>query len=67
MSRLCRLKNKSHGDDGQWAYDEIVMLRKRLELAIEALKSCGVNDGLNGPAQYFDEELVERAIKGRVK
>lgn len=36
---------------------------KQRELAVEALKSCGVNDGLNGPTQYFDEDLVERAIK----
>ena len=27
MSRLCRLKNASHGEDGAWAYDEIVRLR----------------------------------------
>lgn len=29
MSRLCRLKTASHGDDGKWAYDEIVSLRKQ--------------------------------------
>lgn len=27
MSRLCRLKTKTHGKDGQWAHDEIVKLR----------------------------------------
>ena len=31
MSRLCRLKTKSHGEDGQWAYDEIVSQRKQIE------------------------------------
>lgn len=31
MSRLCRLKTASHGDDGKWAYDEIVSLRKQRE------------------------------------
>ena len=30
MSRLCRLKSKSHGEDGQWAYDEIISLRQQL-------------------------------------
>ena len=29
MSRLSRLKTASHGDDGKWAYDEIVSLRKQ--------------------------------------
>lgn len=41
----------------------IEQLTKQRDLAVEALKSCGVNDGLNGPTQYFDEDLVERAIK----
>ena len=31
MSRLCRLRTKSHGEDGQWAYDEIVSQRKQIE------------------------------------
>ena len=31
MSRLCRLKTKTHGEDGQWAYDEIVKQRKQIE------------------------------------
>lgn len=31
MSRLCRLRNKTHGEDGQWAYDEIVSQRKKIE------------------------------------
>lgn len=30
MSRLCRLKTKSHGDDGRWAYDEITRLRQQV-------------------------------------
>ena len=38
-------------------------ITRQRDLAVEALKSCGVNDGLNGPTQYFDEDLVERAIK----
>lgn len=32
MSRLCRLKNNSHGEDGQWAYTEILRLRAELEV-----------------------------------
>lgn len=31
MSRLCRLKCKSHGEDGKWAYNEIIRLRKELD------------------------------------
>ena len=31
MSRLCRLRNASHGDDGQWAYSEIVGLREQVK------------------------------------
>ena len=30
MSRLCRLKTASHGEDGKWAYGEIVKLRAEL-------------------------------------
>ena len=30
MSRLCRLKTSSHGEDGKWAYEEIVKLRAEL-------------------------------------
>lgn len=42
---------------------QIATITKQRDLAVKALKSCGVNDGLNGPTQYFDEDLVERAIK----
>ena len=31
MSRLCRLKCKSYGEDGKWAYNEIIRLRKELD------------------------------------
>ena len=30
MSRLCRLKTATHGEDGKWAYDEITSLRAQL-------------------------------------
>ena len=35
MSRLCRLRNASHGDDGQWAYSEIVGLREQVKKLTE--------------------------------
>lgn len=38
MSRLCRLKTKSHGDDGLWAYNEIVKLRKQRDALLAAAK-----------------------------
>lgn len=40
MSRLCRLKTESHGDDGKWAYDEIVSLRKQRDELLAAIDSA---------------------------
>ena len=40
MSRLCRLKTASHGDDGKWAYNEIVTLRKQRDELLAALERC---------------------------
>ena len=45
-------------------------LTRQRDLAVEALESCGVNDGMNGQTQYYDEKLVETAlstIKGSEK
>ena len=41
MSRLCRLKTASHGDDGKGAYDEIVTLRKQRD---ELNRLCEFNE-----------------------
>lgn len=48
MSRLCRLKTKSHGEDGKWAYNEIINLRQQIAESqarevrlIEVLKEFG--------------------------
>ena len=38
MSRLCRLKTASHGDDGKWAYNEIVSLRKQRDELLAGLE-----------------------------
>ena len=43
MSRLCRLKTASHGDDGQWAYDEIVSLRKQRDELLAATEAIAIN------------------------
>jgi hypothetical protein len=41
MSRLCRLKSYKHiGEDGQWAYDEIIRLREKLKITDSALKQA---------------------------
>ena len=43
MSRLCRLRNKTNGEDGQWAYEEITKLREQLaakDAVIEKLRSA---------------------------
>jgi hypothetical protein len=31
MSRLCRLRSSSHGEDGKWAYEEIMRLRAAVQ------------------------------------
>jgi len=45
VSRLCRLKTKTHGEDGKWAYEEIIKLRLHLvaeQSEIQRLKAlCG--------------------------
>ena len=43
MSRLCRLKTASHGDDGQWAYNEIVSLRKQRDELLAATEAIAIN------------------------
>lgn len=43
MSRLCRLKTASHGDDGKWAYNEIVSLRKQLDELLAATEAIAIN------------------------
>ena len=40
MSRLSRLKTASHGDDGKWAYNEIVSLRKQRDELLAVLDRC---------------------------
>ena len=40
MSRLCRLKTKTHGDDGKWAHQEITRLRAELASAVKDKESA---------------------------
>lgn len=43
MSRLCRLRTKTHGEDGQWAYEEITKLREQVAaqaVVIEKLREA---------------------------
>lgn len=40
MSRLCRLKNASHGDDGKWAHEEIKRLRMQRDELLSELEHC---------------------------
>ena len=65
MSRLCRLKTASHGDDGKWAYDEIVKLRAELAKyrdALAAYKNAPVvayattNEDGDLSMLFFDEQ-----------
>ncbi len=45
MSRLCRLKTKSHGEDGIWAYNEIVRLRAEVEQLRKGLMEAEKKQG----------------------
>ena len=44
MSRLCRLKTASHGDDGKWAYNEIVSLRKQRDELLEQVECYNITE-----------------------
>ncbi len=51
MSRLCRLRTKTHGEDGQWAYNEITKQRREIaeyadlcDKLGEALQNCANNE-----------------------
>lgn len=69
MSRLCRLRTYKHGQDGQWAYEEIIKLREQvaeqaavIESLKSALKDCYVeffyvNQQLNGVLDEDGEPL----------
>ena len=43
-------------------FEQTQELTRQRDLAVEALESCGVNDGMNGQTQYYDETLVETAL-----
>ena len=62
MSRLCRLRNKSHGKDGQWAYEEIKSLRYHLSY-MTALVIGYVNQDESVPDDMmkFAESFIESA------
>lgn len=64
MSRLCRLRTKTHGEDGQWAYEEITKLREQVSAQaaeIARLKTV--------PMKYrrmqFNAELQEEVARLR--
>ena len=75
MSRLCRLKTASHGDDGKWAYNEIVSLRKQrdellaaLERFMDSHEECTDFDGFTAQivsmADYHQAQEAIASIKG---
>ena len=65
MSRLCRLKSvRAYGDDGKWAYAEIVRLRQLLKEAADDIEEWGAYAD-----EYFREKhnlaaCVEKYRKG---
>ena len=65
MSRLCRLKTKSHGDDGLWAYNEIVKLRKQRDKLLTAAKLVLGNAALDEAFTELTEAV--RNCEGEAK
>ena len=74
MSRLCRLKTASHGDDGKWAYNEIVSLRKQrdellavLERFMDSHEECTDFDGFTAQivsmADYHQAQEAIESVK----
>lgn len=43
MSRLCRLKTASHGEDGKWAYEEITKLREQVAAQASEIESLRIS------------------------
>lgn len=62
MSRLCRLHTKTHGQDGQWAYEEIKSLRYHLSY-MTALVIGYVNQDESVPddLMLFAKSFIESA------
>lgn len=64
MSRLCRLRTKTHGEDGQWAYEEITKLRE--QVAAQAAEIARLK---TVPMKYrrmqFNAELQEEVTRLR--
>ena len=74
MSRLCILKTASHGDDGKWAYDEIVTLRKQrdellaeLQRFMDSHEECTDFDGFTAQivsmADYHQAQEAIASVK----
>ena len=59
MSRLCRLKCNSHGEDGKWAYDEIVSLRKARDQLIEQFKTVLDENKTLKSALHHEADVAE--------
>jgi hypothetical protein len=58
MSRLCRLKTKTHGADGQWAYEEITRLRELLREARDEMRAMErLHNGYYASLEKIDEAL----------
>lgn len=65
MSRLCRLKTKTHGEDGQWAYEEITKLREQVAAqaaVIEKLREALIA-GWSLQCEFYDaRQLADDAL-----
>lgn len=71
MSRLCRLKTASHGEDGKWAYGEIIKLRQAIESqAAEIEKYKALCDQLRDALEeamysYSTQRSIDKSIAAK--
>ena len=71
MSRLCRLKNKTHGEDGQWAYKMITTLQallKEKDAEIERLTGvialdCKIMEESVDKLKAAEQKIVEKDME----
>ena len=61
IAELAKFHAELHVEHGK-AKIRIGELERKLAVAREALESCGVNHGLTGPQQHYDESLVDTAL-----
>lgn len=58
MSRLCRLKTANLGEDGKWAYEEIIKLRQqRVELLAALIAAASLAPHGSAVKRLLDDAI----------